>query len=88
MQVQGDCSSGRPGADRACDASPDRAVTPFAELDHEARLEDLGQRKALGAYYTPPDVVDGLLRLSLDPLLAWGLVALLGRRRTKGLRIS
>lgn len=70
MQVQGDCSSGRPGADRACDASPDRAVTPFAELDHEARLEDLGQRKALGAYYTPPDVVDGLLRLSLDPLLA------------------
>ena len=37
---------------------------------HERALADRGLRKGLGAYYTPPDVVDGLLQLALDPLLA------------------
>ncbi|WP_421118308.1 N-6 DNA methylase [Aquihabitans daechungensis] len=37
---------------------------------HEQVLAERGARKGLGAYYTPPDVVDGLLRLVLDPLLA------------------
>ena len=39
------------------------------ERDHEGRLAELGRRKARGSYYTPPDVVDGLLRVCLDPLL-------------------
>ena len=38
--------------------------------DHEQRLAARGIRKGLGAYYTPPDVVDGLLDLVLDPILA------------------
>ena len=37
--------------------------------DHERSLADRGVRKGLGAYYTPPDVVDGLLDLVLDPIL-------------------
>lgn len=37
---------------------------------HERALADRGLRKELGAYYTPPDVVAGLLDLVLDPLLA------------------
>ena len=37
--------------------------------DHERSLADRGVRKGLGAYYTPPDVVDGLLDLALDPIL-------------------
>ncbi len=36
---------------------------------HERELAERGVRKGLGAYYTPPDVVDGLLRMTLDPLL-------------------
>jgi SAM-dependent methyltransferase len=36
----------------------------------EAYLDLVGERKARGAYYTPPDVVEGLLRISLDPMLA------------------
>lgn len=36
---------------------------------HEQALAERGVRKGLGAYYTPPDVVDGLLRMVLDPLL-------------------
>ena len=35
----------------------------------EAELDLTGERKGLGAYYTPPDVVDGLLRLTLGPIL-------------------
>lgn len=38
--------------------------------DHEQRLAARGVRKGLGAYYTPSDVVDGLLDLVLDPILA------------------
>lgn len=37
---------------------------------HEQRLAARGVRKGLGAYYTPPDVVAGLLDLVLDPILA------------------
>ncbi len=37
---------------------------------HERALAERGVRKGLGAYYTPPDVVAGLLDLVLDPLLA------------------
>jgi SAM-dependent methyltransferase len=39
-------------------------------VGHERVLAERGVRKELGAYYTPPDVVDGLLGLALDPLLA------------------
>ena len=38
--------------------------------DHEQRLAERGLRKGLGAYYTPPDVVDGLLDVVLTPILA------------------
>lgn len=37
---------------------------------HEQTLADRGVRKGLGAYYTPADVVSGLLDLTLDPILA------------------
>jgi predicted RNA methylase len=37
---------------------------------HEQELAARGLRKGLGAYYTPPDVVSGLLDLVLDPILA------------------
>ena len=37
--------------------------------DHERGLAARGVRKELGAYYTPPDVVDALLALALDPML-------------------
>lgn len=37
---------------------------------HEEHLDSIGERKARGAYYTPDHVVDGLLRLCLDPLLS------------------
>ena len=43
---------------------------PARSEGHEQALADRGVRKGLGAYYTPPDVVDGLLALTLDPLLA------------------
>ena len=36
---------------------------------HEQALAARGVRKELGAYYTPPDVVAGLLDLVLEPLL-------------------
>jgi SAM-dependent methyltransferase len=39
-------------------------------VDHEQRLAAQGVRKGLGAYYTPPDVVGGLLDLALAPILA------------------
>jgi len=41
-----------------------------APSDHERRLAHQGVRKSLGAYYTPPDVVGGVLDLALEPLLA------------------
>ncbi len=44
--------------------------TATGTLDVELELDLTGERKGLGAYYTPPDVVDGLLRLTLDPILA------------------
>lgn len=37
--------------------------------DHQRDLAGAGRRKALGAYYTPADVVDRLLDLSLNPIL-------------------
>lgn len=36
---------------------------------HEEALERTGERKRGGAYYTPPDVVEHLLDLCLDPIL-------------------
>ena len=38
--------------------------------DHEQGLADRGLRKGLGAYYTPADVVEGLLDLTLAPILS------------------
>lgn len=38
--------------------------------DIEAQLDLSGERKGLGAYYTPPVIVEGLLELTLDPILA------------------
>ncbi len=38
--------------------------------NHEAHLQQIGERKSRGAYYTPADVVDGILQLCLDPQLA------------------
>ncbi len=46
---------------------PPRTV---AASEHERRLAEAGERKARGAYYTPPDVVEGLLDLALGPALA------------------
>lgn len=43
---------------------------PARPHGHEQALADRGVRKGLGAYYTPPDVVAGLLDLVLEPLLA------------------
>ncbi|MCU1371327.1 MAG: hypothetical protein JWO77_2521 [Ilumatobacteraceae bacterium] len=43
------------------------AATPGG---HEGVLAARGTRKRLGAYYTPADVVEGLLDLALDPLIA------------------
>lgn len=43
-------------------------MSPISE--HEEKLAATGERKSRGAYYTPADVVEGLLRLCLDPLLA------------------
>lgn len=40
--------------------------------EHEARLATEGRRQALGAWYTPGDVVEGLLDLALDPILDVG----------------
>lgn len=37
---------------------------------HQTMLESEGSRKAGGAFYTPAHVVEGLLDLSLDPVLA------------------
>jgi len=37
---------------------------------HELRLAEEGRRARLGAWYTPADVVDGVLDLALEPLLA------------------
>lgn len=44
--------------------------TSDAGARHQRRLAAEGQRKGLGAYYTPPEVVDGLLARTLDPLIA------------------
>ncbi len=44
--------------------------TPLRDSAHEQRLSDDGRRAGLGAWYTAPTVVDGLLGLALDPLLA------------------
>ena len=44
-------------------------IEPRIPVDREGELSGLGLRKSSGAYYTPPGVVDLLLRVSLDPLL-------------------
>lgn len=36
---------------------------------HQARLDERGERRARGAYYTPPELISGVLDLALDPLL-------------------
>lgn len=36
---------------------------------HQARLAERGERRARGAYYTPPELIDGVLDLALDPFL-------------------
>lgn len=59
-----------PGMAYADCGADDGGVGLILEGDHEAHLAELGVRKARGSYYTPPDVVDGLLRICLDPLLA------------------
>lgn len=41
----------------------------------EEQLASTGERKGLGAYYTPPEVVDGLLRLCFDPLVEVAIAA-------------
>jgi hypothetical protein len=46
------------------------ARRPSEESLHEMRLANEGRRAQLGAWYTAPTVVEGLLGLALDPLLA------------------
>lgn len=43
---------------------------PAAPSTHELALAARGERKVRGSYYTPPDVVDALLDLTLGPVLA------------------
>ena len=63
----------RVGVPRDYNLDSGRQGTPVDLLerpDHEARLRELGVRKSQGSYYTPADVVDGLLRLCLDPVIS------------------
>jgi hypothetical protein len=53
-----------------------RSAEPAGDLEahargaiHEKTLDERGTRKSSGSYYTPPDVVEGLLDLALGPLL-------------------
>ncbi len=46
-----------------------RQVSHLAGVAHQQALETSGRRKRGGSYYTPPDVVSGLLDLALDPIL-------------------
>ena len=46
-----------------------RQLSHLAGDAHQQALEKSGQRKRGGSYYTPPDVVSGLLDLALDPIL-------------------
>lgn len=63
-------------AAHACDSHRDEAgaVNPRSgepqDSTHEKRLAAEGRRAQLGAWYTPETVVEGLLGLALDPLLA------------------
>ncbi|MGH9149627.1 MAG: N-6 DNA methylase [Acidimicrobiales bacterium] len=52
----------------ADEADPELAAHRVGEL-HERRLELAGDRKRGGVYYTPPDVVEHLLDMALDPIL-------------------
>jgi hypothetical protein len=52
---------------------------------HEQALAARGVRKELGAYYTPPDVVAGLLDVALEPLLAER--AVLGAEAVAAIRV-
>jgi hypothetical protein len=52
--------------ERACDAV---GVSGSPVSSHEARLALDGTRAQLGAWYTPQDVVSGLLDLALDPVI-------------------
>ena len=47
----------------------DTLDSPSSVSSRELELELVGERKALGAFYTPPDVVEGLLPIAFDPLL-------------------
>lgn len=63
-------------------ARPPVAGTPGG---HEQALAARGVRKGLGAYYTPPDVVEGLLDVVLAPLLAAAAAA--GTEAVAALRV-
>ena len=55
------------------------------DVDHRQLLSGSDQRRSLGAWYTPDDVVSGLLDLALNPLLAARRVG--GPRAVSALRI-
>ena len=55
------------------------------DVDHRRLLSGSDQRRSLGAWYTPDDVVSGLLDLALNPLLAARRVG--GPRAVSALRI-
>lgn len=46
-----------------------RQALQIAGTEHQRFLEQQKQRKRNGSYYTPPEVVSGLLDLALDPIL-------------------
>ncbi|MEZ5181429.1 MAG: hypothetical protein R2702_06095 [Acidimicrobiales bacterium] len=48
---------------------PARRPPADAGAAHQARLAARGERKALGAYYTPPALVAGVVDLALGPVL-------------------
>lgn len=51
-------------------AGPAAALAAAAGQAHQRHLAAAGTRKGAGAWYTPPDVVERLLDLTLAPLLA------------------
>jgi len=54
----------------ARDGSSDDRASHLVGALHERALERAGDRKRGGSYYTPPDVVERLLDLCLEPILA------------------
>lgn len=65
---------GEPEAEIADRSDAPRTAPPHLDLGdvsrHEQSLANAGTRKSGGVYYTPPDVVERLLDLALEPLLA------------------